>query len=341
MALVKVDASQAAKPFRVGRPLERHPLLEMMIRRLGLGLVTLVVVSIVIFWATEVLPGNAAYAILGHSATPARLRALELQMGLDKGIFAQFWTWASGVLTGNPGHSLANGGTVWGVVGPRLINSAALVALAGLIGTIIGLALGAFAALRKDKAFDDVFSVFSLAVTSLPEFVVGIILIILFSTVVSHLLPAVSLLPPGSYPWNQPRELILPVATLVLVIVPYIFRMMRAAMVEALESEYVEMARLKGVSEWRVVVVHALPNAIAPTVQVIGLNFLYLAGGIVIVENVFNYPGIGKGLVDAVSNRDIPTIQFIVVILAAFYVFMNMVTDIVALLASPRRRLPR
>ena len=269
-----IESSHPRTPFST-----QHPLVNLVVRRLGLGVVTLVVVSIVIFWATEVLPGNAAYAILGHSATKARLRALELQMGLNKGLFAQYWAWASAVLTGHPGHSLANGGTVWGSVGPRLLNSAMLVVLAGAIGTALGMGLGAFAALRKDKLFDDAFSVFALAVTSLPEFVVGIILIILFATVASHLLPAVSLLPPGSYPWNEPKELILPVATLVLVIVPYIYRMMRAAMVEALESEFVEMARLKGLSEWRVVLVHALPNAIAPTVQVIGLNFLYLAGG--------------------------------------------------------------
>jgi peptide/nickel transport system permease protein len=318
-----------------------HPLRSLIVRRVGLGLVTIVVVSMVIFWATEILPGNAAYAILGHSATKARLHALELQMGLNKGLFSQYWTWASRLITGNPGHSLANGDTVWSVVGPRLVNSAVLVVLAGVIGTILGIILGVYAALRKDKPFDDIFSVFSLAVTSLPEFVVGIILIILFATVVSHVLPAVSILPAGSYAWSEPRELILPVATLVLVIVPYLYRMMRAATVEALESEYVEMARLKGLSERRVVFIHALPNAIAPTIQVIGLNFLYLAGGIVIVENVFNYPGIGQGLVEAVSNRDIPTIQFIVVILATFYVFMNIVTDVVALLASPRRRLPR
>jgi peptide/nickel transport system permease protein len=318
-----------------------HPLRSLIVRRVGLGLVTIVVVSMVIFWATEILPGNAAYAILGHSATKARLHALELQMGLNKGLFSQYWTWASRLTTGNPGHSLANGDTVWSVVGPRLVNSAVLVALAGVFGTILGIILGVYAALRKDKPFDDIFSVFSLAVTSLPEFVVGIILIILFATVVWHVLPAVSILPAGSYAWSEPRELILPVATLVLVIVPYLYRMMRAATVEALESEYVEMARLKGLSERRVVFVHALPNAIAPTIQVIGLNFLYLAGGIVIVENVFNYPGIGQGLVEAVSNRDIPTIQFIVVILATFYVFMNIVTDVVALLASPRRRLPR
>jgi peptide/nickel transport system permease protein len=180
-----------------------------------------------------------------------------------------------------------------------------------------------------------------LAVTSLPEFVVAITLVIVLSTVVLHVLPAVSLLAPGTYAWSQPELLVLPVATLVIVIVPYIFRMMRAAMVEALESDYVEMARLKGAPEWRVVLVHALPNAIAPTIQVIGLNFLYLAGGVVIVEYVFNFPGIGQGLVDAVNDRDIPVIQFIVLVLAAFYVVMNIVTDVIALLATPRRRIAR
>jgi peptide/nickel transport system permease protein len=134
---------------------------------------------------------------------------------------------------------------------------------------------------------------------------------------------------------------VLPVATLVIVIIPYIHRMMRAAMIEALESDYVEMARLKGVPEWQIVLAHALPNSIAPTIQVIGLTFLYLAGGIVIVEEVFNFPGIGQGLVNAVSDRDIPVIQLVVVVLAAFYVFMNIVTDVIALLVSPRRRIAR
>ena len=224
---------------------------------------------------------------------------------------------------------------------PKLINSAVLVFVTGTIGALAGVALGAVAALRKDGWFDRVSSVVVLAVTSLPEFVVAIALIILFSTVVWHLLPAVSLLPPGTYAWSQPELLVLPVATLVLVIVPYIQRMMRAAMVEALESDYVEMARLKGVPEWRVVLVHALPNAIAPTIQVIGLNFLYLAGGVVLVEYVFNFPGIGQALVFAVNDRDIPTLQFIVLVLAAFYVVMNIVTDVIALLATPRRRIAR
>jgi peptide/nickel transport system permease protein len=310
-------------------------------RRLAVGVLTLFLVSVVIFLATEILPGNAAYAILGRNANPTRVHALEVQLHLNRGIFDQYWVWISGVFTGNLGHSLVNGLPVWGYVEPRIVNSAVLVFVAGAVGAIVGVALGAIAALRKDGWFDHVISVVVLAVTSLPEFVVAIALIILLSTVVWHILPAVSLLAPGTYAWNAPELLVLPTLTLVIVIVPYILRMMRAAMVEALESDYVEMARLKGVPEWRIVLMHALPNAIAPTIQVIGLNFLYLAGGIVVVEFVFNFPGIGQGLVFAVDDRDIPVVQFIVLVLAAFYVVVNIVTDVIALLATPRRRIAR
>jgi peptide/nickel transport system permease protein len=318
-----------------------HPITRLILRRLSIGVVVLFLVSVVIFVATEVLPGNAAYAILGRNATPARVRALEVVLHLNRGLFDQYWVWISGLLRGHSGQSLVNGLPVWGYVEPRIIDSAVLVFLAGGIGALAGLALGALAALLKDGWFDHVTSAIVLTVTSLPEFVVAITLIILLSMVVWHLLPAVSLLAPGVYAWSQPELLVLPVATLVIVIVPYIQRMMRASMVEALESDYVEMARLKGVPEWRVVLVHALPNAVAPAIQVIGLNFLYLAGGIVIVEDVFNFPGIGQALVNAVSTRDVPVVQFIVLILAAFYVVVNILTDVIALLATPRRRIAR
>jgi peptide/nickel transport system permease protein len=321
---------------------DAHPIARLIRRRLAIGVITLFLVSVVVFVATEVLPGNAAYAILGRNATPDRVRAVEVVLHLNRGMFDQYWTWISGLFTGHLGQSLVNNGLpVWGLVKPMLINSAVLVFITGAIGALAGVALGAIAALRKDGWFDHVTSVVVLAVTSLPEFVVAIALIILLSTVVWHILPAVSLLAPGTYAWSQPELLVLPTATLVIVIVPYILRMMRAAMVEALESDYVEMARLKGVPEWRVVLVHALPNAIAPTIQVIGLNFLYLAGGIVVVEYVFNFPGIGQALVSAVNDRDIPVIQFIVLVLAAFYVVMNIATDVIALLATPRRRIAR
>ncbi len=334
----------ATPPLRSAGPVrwrDAHPILALIAGRMLIGLVTLFVVSVVIFLATEVLPGNAAYAILGHSATPQRLRALERQLGLHRGLAAQYGSWLSGLLTGRLGTSLANGNSVWSQVAPRLVNSAVLVFLAGIMGSVLGVGIGAVAALRKDGWFDHISAVVALAVTALPEFVVAIGLIIVFATVIWQVLPAVSLLAPGTYAWSQPKLLVLPVATLVIVIVPYIQRMMRAAMIEALESDYVEMARLKGVKPWRVVLVHALPNAIAPTIQVIGLSFLYLAGGIVVVEYVFNFPGVGQGLVNAVTIRDVPVIQFIVVVLAAFYVFMNILTDVIALLATPRRRIVR
>ena len=345
-AALRPEPGGAAEPraggtHRAAR--QPRPVLSLLGRRAAVGVFTLLVVSVLVFAATEVLPGNAANAVLGRTAeaNPVALHRLEAALHLNRGLADQYWIWFSGLFTGHLGHSLVNGQPVWGYVQPRLINSAVLMLVTGVIGTVLGVALGALAALRKDGWFDHVTSVAALAVTSLPEFVVAIGLVILFSTVVTHLLPAVSLLPPGTYAWDAPQLLILPVATLVIVIVPYIQRMMRAAMIEALESDYVEMARLKGVPRWRIVLMHALPNATAPTVQVIGLNFLYLAGGVVIVEYVFAFPGIGQGLVYAVDNRDIPVIQLIVVVLAAFYVLMNIATDVIALLATPRHRIPR
>jgi peptide/nickel transport system permease protein len=330
-----------ARPAPAAPRRDAHPIWQLLRRRTAFGLLTLFLVSVVIFVATEILPGNAAVAVLGRNATPARVHALSIQMHLDRPAVAQYWSWLSGLFTGRLGNSLANGQSVWALVAPRLVDSGVLILAAGLIGSVIGMVLGAIAALRKDGWFDHSSAVVALAATSLPDFVVAIFLVVLLSTVVWKVLPAVSLLPPGTYPWDNPRLLVLPVLTLVIVIVPYIMRMMRAAMIESLNSDYVEMARLKGVPEWRIVLLHALPNAIAPTIQVIGLNFLYLAGGIVIVEYIFNFPGIGQELVFAVNNRDIPVIQFVVVVLAAFYVLINVLADVVALLATPRRRIAR
>jgi peptide/nickel transport system permease protein len=318
-----------------------HPLRNLLVRRLAYGVVTLFIVSILIFAATQILPGNAASAVLQNTATPARLHALEVQMHLNRPAVAQYWTWLTGVLHGDLGTSIVNGQSVASLVAGRIVNTAVLVLLAGVIGTLIGVALGMLAAARRDGLLDHALSVTALAVTALPEFVVAMVLVSLFAALVWHILPAVSVFPPGTSPWSIPSLLVLPVLTLVIVIVPYTFRMMRAAMIDALESDYVEMARLKGMSPRRVLAVHALPNAIAPTIQVIGLNFLYLAGGIVVVEYVFNYPGLGQLLVQAVSDRDIPVIQFIVLLLAAFYVVVNIATDMISLAATPRRRLPR
>jgi peptide/nickel transport system permease protein len=341
---VAIVTTATEAPERVGPPSKAarpHPIRDLLIKRSLIGILTLILVSILVFAATQTLPGNAASAVLQNTATPQRLHALEVQLGLTRPAVEQYWTWLTGVLHGNFGKSLANGQPVGTLVGGRILNSLVLVVLAGAIGTLIGVGLGVLAAARRDSVFDHVLSVTSLAVTALPEFVVAVVLVIFFAAVVIHWFPAVSVFVPGTAPWSNPRELVLPVATLVIVVVPYVFRMMRASMIDALESDYVQMARLKGVPKWRVLLFHALPNAIAPTIQVIGLTFLYLAGGVVVVEYLFNYPGLGQALVSAVSDRDIPQIQAIVLVLAAFYIAVNILTDVIALAVSPRRRLPR
>jgi peptide/nickel transport system permease protein len=329
-------------PNRVApRSRRAHPMRSMFLQRLGLGLVTVWIVSVLVFWATEVLPGNAALAVLGHSATPQRLHALEIQLHLDRPLVAQYWSWMTGVLHGRFGTSLASGDSVGTLIAPRIANSLALIGVAAVLGILIGVGLGVLAAARRDGIFDHLSSITALGMTALPEFVVAVVLVVLFAAVVLHWFPAVLTIPTGVHVWQEPRAMVLPVLTLVIVIVPYIFRMTRGAMIDALESEYVELAELKGLSRWRILGVHAFPNALPPIVQVIGLVLIYLAGGIVVVEYVFNFPGIGQGLVAAVSDRDIPTIQAIVVLLAIFYVFVNIVTDMIALAATPRRRHPR
>jgi peptide/nickel transport system permease protein len=332
-------APAAELPTPEGRA--AHPILELTIRRVLLGILTLILVSMLVFLATQVLPGNAAYAVLQNTATPARIHALEVQLHLNAPITEQYWRWISGVLKGDLGKSLASGQPVSSLIGSRIVNSAVLVVIAGLISTALGVVLGVWAAAQRDRWPDHALSLVALTLAAVPEFVIAIALIIVFSTIVFQLLPSVSIVAPGASPLSHPNLLILPVATLVLVTVPYTFRMARGATAEALQSDYVEMATLKGVSRRRVLFVHALLNATAATVQVVGLNLLYLAGGIVVVEYVFNYPGLGQGLVSAVSDRDIPVVQFIVLLLAGFYVFINIASDVLALAVTPRRRLPR
>ncbi len=307
------------------------------LRRLLLGLLVLVLVSILVFVATQAL-GDPARAILGRNATPASLAALRNQLHLDQPVFQQYLTWVGGLLRGQLGNSLAAQEPVTKLLGARLVNSSVLVLISAVVSVPLSIAIGSWAALRREKTFDSVSSLLMLVLAALPEFVVAVLLVILFATTVSNVLPAISPIPAGTRPWQVPLELVLPTATLVLAVAPYVARIMRASMVEVLESDYVEMARLKGLTERTVLVRHALPNAIGPVFQVIAINLAYLAGGIVVVEYVFNYPGIGSAMQDAVVNHDLPVVQALAILIAGVYVVLNLLADIATILVTPRLR---
>lgn len=308
------------------------------IRRLLLGVVTLFAASLVIFAATQALPGDAARAILGRTATPESLAALREQLGLNKPLVEQYTDWIGGVLKGDLGTSLAAGLPVTEILGERIEYSAFLMLLAAVVSVPLAVLIGAVSARRRDGPFDHTMSIVTLALAALPEFVVGIAFVVVLATTVFHVLPGVTVIEPGIAPWHYPKELVLPTLTLVIAVTPYIARIMRASMVEILESDYVEMARLKGLSERLVLWRHAVPNGIAPTFQVIAINLAYLAGGIVVVEAVFNYPGIGLAFVDSVHSRDMPVVQALALLIAGLYVVLNLLADVATILVSPRLR---
>ena len=314
------------------------PLLKIILRRLGLGILTLFLVSVLVFAATQALPGDTARAILGRDASPERLKEVRARLGLDQPATTQYVKWLGHIVRGNLGDSLVASQPVTSLLKGRVMNSAALVLVAALISIPISILLGSLSGLLRDRPFDTAVSLGSLGLAALPEFVIGILLIMLLATQVFHVFPAVSRVNPSASIWSQLDMLILPALTLILAVAPYIIRILRASMIEVLESEYVQMARLKGMPESIVLRRHALPNAVIPAIQVIALNMAWLAGGVVVVEYLFNYPGIGSGLVDAVANRDVPMIQAIVLLIASLYVGFNLIADILTILVSPRLR---
>ena len=310
-----------------------------LIRRFLLGILILFLVSVVVFASTQALPGNAAQAILGRQATPARLKALTDQLHLNESAFAQYWHWLKGIVTGDLGISAATQQPVSKLISAPIANSAFLVAISAIVAVPLSIALGVWMAVKRDKPTDHVLSTGTLVLAALPDFVIGIGLTLLLATkFVFQALPGVSIIPPGEHAWDVPKVVVLPALTLIIAVTPYISRIMRASMIEVLHSDYVTMARLKGLSNRTVIWRHAVPNAIVPAIQVSALQLAYMAGGIVVVEYVFSYNGIGQQLVTAVTNRDVPTVQAVVMILGAVYVFVNVVADLLTIVVTPRLR---
>lgn len=310
----------------------------LILRRFVYAVVALFVVSILVFAATQALPGDAALAQLGKNATPAGLETFRAQFNLDAPVVQQYADWLGNLLTGDLGNSFATSFSVSGLIGDRLLNSVVLMLLAAVIAIPLSILLGIFMAVRRDRAGDRVWSVVQLVVASLPEFVLAIAIVFLLATNVFGVLPAVSALDPQRSVFAQLDMLVLPTLTLALVVMPYITRTVRACMIDALESDYVTMARLKGLPERRVILRHALPNVSGPTFQVVAQSLAYLAGGIVVIEAVFQFPGVGGALVSAVKSRDVPVIQALSLLLAGFYIFVNTLADIGTVAMTPTLR---
>ncbi|WP_020659764.1 ABC transporter permease [Amycolatopsis benzoatilytica] len=311
---------------------------RLIVKRLLVSLAVLWLVSLLVFVATLLLPGDPARAILGQGATPERIAALQHQLHLDEPVWQRYLSWLGGLFTGDLGTSTSTQGPVTALLADRVSASLVLLVLAAVIATPLGLTFGTWSAMRRGRATDQVVSGVSLVIAALPEFVIGVALIMLFATTVVKVLPSVTLTPPGEAVWRQPSQLVLPVLTLVLVVTPYIARMMRATMNEVLDSGYVEMARLKGMRERTVLLRHALPHAVGPVAQVVALQLAWLAGGVVVVEFLFRYPGIGQALIDAVAKRDVAVVQAVTLLIAAVYIVVNLLADVIGILADPKLR---
>jgi peptide/nickel transport system permease protein len=326
----------AAPATTAGR--RRHPLLRFVVRRVAAGIALLFVISAMVFAATNVLPGDVAAAVLGRQATPASIAGLRAQLGLDKPLVTRYWEWIDGVLHGNLGTSLA--GTqqsVWSLIHDPLVNTLVLAGLTLLILIPLSFVLGVAAGVRAGRTVDHAISSATLGVIAVPEFVIGAVLVLVFAVSLG-MLPAVSLIAPGADPLADPSLVVLPVATLVLAGLAYMVRVVRAGVAEVIRSEFVEMARLNGVPERRVVTRYAVRNALAPSVQALAATMQWLLGGVFVVETLFSYPGIGRALVEAVTIRDIPVIEAVGLLIAAFYIGINIIADIAIVLLVPKLR---
>ena len=379
-----------------------HPIASMALKRLGLGLLTLLVVSVIIFSAVEMLPGDLAQEILGQSATPETVAAFRKELGLDKPPVTRYFDWLGGAVQGDFGTSLASKREISDLMSTRLGNTLFLASFAAVLAVPLAIVLGLLAALYRNTWFDRMINVVTLSSISFPEFFVAYILILMLAVgypfeltwvlllvgiwflvegygslraglkigrtplvpalfavtgvalIVNFFLgwwtpsvegvseyPSISNIAPGTPFWDRVERSFLPALTLTLVVTAHMMRMTRAAIINLLASPYIEMARLKGMSPWRVIVTHALPNALAPIINVVAINLAYLITGVVVVEVVFVYPGVGQLMVDSVTKRDVTVVQACCLIFAATYILLNLLADVLAIATNPRLLHPK
>jgi peptide/nickel transport system permease protein len=325
-----------------------HPVLRTVLQRLGLGLLTLLAVSVIIFSSLELLPGGFAEAILGQGATPETVAAFNKSLGLDRPAPVRYFEWVGGAVRGDFGKSFAGAGGwreenvryVTDIIGPRLYNTFFLAAMTAIIAVPIALILGLLAALYRNSWFDRIINAVTLTTIASPEFFVAYVLMF-FLAVKFKIFYPLSTVNASTPFFEHLSRAALPALTLTLVIIAHMMRMTRASIINILSSPFVEMAKLKGIKPWEVIAKHALPNAWAPIATVIAFNLAYLVVGVVVVEVVFVYPGIGQLMVDSVSSRDMPVAQACALIFAATYILLNLTADIVAIITNPRLLHPK
>ncbi|WP_138933382.1 ABC transporter permease [Roseovarius arcticus] len=318
--------------------MDRLPVL--VIKRLAFGVVTLFIISVIVFLGLEALPGDLAQTILGQAATEENTAALRQKLGLDLPAHVRYLSWLGDILVGDLGESLASGRPISELLGARLGNTFFLAAVSAALAVPIALFLGIVSVLYRERWVDKLISISTLSAISFPEFFIAYILILGLS-VEFQIFPSFSRITPDMGFWNKLYAVALPALTLTLISVAHMMRMTRAAILNVISSPYIEMAILKGMTRWRIIVHHALPNALSPVINVIVLNLAFMIVGAVVIEVVFVYPGLGQLLVDSVSNRDLPVVQASVLIFASTYVMLNLLADILSIVTNPKLRNPK
>ena len=317
-----------------------HPVLKLVAQRLALGLLLLLAASVLIFIGTQILPGDVAQSILGQSATPQSLANLREELGLNEPAITRYFNWLGGILHGDLGRALTNGQDIATAMGKRLGNTLFLASCAAVIAVPMAILLGLIAVRYQGRWPDRVISTITLATVSVPEFLLGYIAVY-FLSVQLQWFPSLATVYDGMTLGEKLYAVSMPVLVLVLVVLGHMMRMTRAAILNVMQSAYVETAELKGLRKFTIIARHAFPNAIAPVVNVVMINLAYLVVGVVVVEVVFVYPGMGQYLVDHVAKRDVPVVQACGLVFAAVYIGLNLVADLVSILANPRLRHPK
>jgi peptide/nickel transport system permease protein len=317
-----------------------HPIVKLVAQRVALGLVLLLAASVLIFAGTQILPGDVAQAILGQQATPTALANLRAEMGLDQPTYVRYFQWLGGVVQGDLGTSLANGQSVAGEMLGRLGNTLFLAAVAAVVAVPLAILLGLVAARYAGRWPDKLISAVTLTTVSVPEFLLGYILLY-FLAVAYPIFPSISAIHDGMSLGEKLQAVALPALVLVLTVLGQMMRMTRAAILNVIQSAYIETAELKGLRPFTIIARHAFPNAISPVINCVMLNLAYLVVGVVVIEVVFVYPGMGQYLVDHVAKRDVPVVQACGLVFAAVYIGLNMMADVISILANPRLRHPK